>query len=133
MDRREHENRSDRPLPPGAQQGYNSDTEFVKAAISQKLSNTRLGGPFVEPDRQTTAREEIISRINEATSRICQQTIKLDEIGTRIMGPLPENDDGTAGLERNADGMLDRTFQHLTWLDKAIGRLEAATLRLERI
>lgn len=81
-----------------------------------------------------TAFEEVINRIQNCTDRVCRTAGKLEDIGNRIMGQLPEEAmRGATACDVNPDGTLDHTFLALNWLDSSLARLEGAALRLERV
>ena len=80
-----------------------------------------------------TAFEEIINRIQASTDRVFRQAGKIEEIGARIMGPLPEAANGKGDACCKPDGTLDQTFMVLDYLDTGLQRLEAAVTRLERV
>lgn len=83
---------------------------------------------------EQTAFEEIINRIQNGTDRVCMIASKLEEIGNRVLGPIPENAEGAGGVAKiSPDGTLDHTFIALNWLDQTLCRLHAAAARLERI
>jgi hypothetical protein len=83
---------------------------------------------------EQTAFEEIINRIQSGTDRVCMIASKLEEIGNRVLGPIPENAEGAGGVAKiSPDGTLDHTFIALNWLDQTLCRLHAAAARLERI
>jgi hypothetical protein len=90
----------------------------------ERAGNTAAPGP--------TSFEEIVNRIQTSTDRICMIASKLEEIGNRVFGPVPEEAAGL-GAERKPDGMLDHTFISLNYLDMALCRLHTAAARLERI
>lgn len=89
-------------------------------------------GNSVQPPSPTSF-EEIVNRIQTGTDRICMIANKLEEIGNRVYGTVPEEAAGLGGAERKPDGMLDHTFIALNWLDQALCRLHAAAARLERV
>jgi hypothetical protein len=81
-----------------------------------------------------TAFEEIIQRISSCNDRVCLTADKLQKIGDRIMGALPEHtDEMAAGAQRSPDGTLEHTFMALNWLDASLSRLEQVALRMERV
>jgi hypothetical protein len=80
-----------------------------------------------------SAFEEIINRIQGCTDRVCLTANRLEIIGTRIMGELPQSDDLGKSSGRAIDGALDHTFMALDWLDGALSRLEFATNRIEHV
>lgn len=96
------------------------------------------GGPEIEEqgseDKTTrvTAFEEIIHKIQSSTEKVSASAGRLEDIGTRIMGALPQEGSG-AGHEQKPDGTLDHALLALDWLDGSIARLQAAVLRLERL
>lgn len=86
--------------------------------------------PAVAP----TAFEEIIGRIHCSTERVCGSAHRLEIIGNRIMGTLPEaGEDAGYDMGREPDGTLDAVFRALTTLDGSLARLSTATTRLEGI
>jgi hypothetical protein len=107
------------------------DVRVVSREEAQKAWNLR-GSIAAERVHEPTALEEIINRIQAATGRVHNSAGKLEEIGERIMGSLPQGE-GCGGDESKIDGTLDHTFRTLNGLDVALSRLEAAALRLERI
>lgn len=114
------------------------DKSFFAASSAentQRFRNESLSARIkTEQPPQHTAFEEIIHRIHTATDRILRQACALEDIGSRILGSLPEDATGKDGGEaRGPDGTLDQTHEALNGLDYACARLEAAALRLERI
>lgn len=83
---------------------------------------------------QPTAFDEIIDRIKNGTERVLSSSSRLEIIGTRIMGTLPETEsDEKDAVRTQPDGTLDHAFLALNRLDGSLARLEAASLRLERL
>lgn len=80
-----------------------------------------------------TAFEDITERIRSSAERIHDQAHKLEVIGTRILGPLPNDDTGKNAAVANPECTLDHTYLALNVLDSALGRLHSAALRLERL
>ena len=80
-----------------------------------------------------TAFEEVINRIQASTDRVFRQVGKLEDIGNRILGTLPEGAMAGADNRREPGGTLEHVFIVLDYLDNGLTRLEAAALRLERI
>lgn len=76
--------------------------------------------------------EAIIDRIQTGSTRVCQSAARLEEIGTRIMGAIPE-DRADAATTPAPDGTLNLTFMALDWFDNSLDRLERAVQRIENV
>ena len=100
-----------------------------KRKIRDKLDREETS----EETLPTTGLEEIFGRIQGCTDRVFRTAGKLEQIGCRVMGPVPERDDRTDTLRVDPDGTLDHALLALNWLDGSLARLDAAALRLERI
>ncbi len=93
-----------------------------------------IHGNDVREDK--TAFEEINDRIMGCSERVLKTAHSIETIGTRIMGSLPEKADegkGDPAMRVEPDGTLDRVYQSLNRLDGSLSRLEAVSLRLERV
>lgn len=114
------------------------DREFVQRFEEAAQRQEKIARADGREQAQTappslTAFEDITDRIRGAAERIHAQAHKLEEIGARILGPLPCDDLGKAGVDANPECTLDHTYLALNWLDSALGRLHTAAVRLERL
>lgn len=80
-----------------------------------------------------SAFDEIISRIQGSSERVCQSASAIETISARIMGTLPEKACGADEKRIEPDGTLDKALTALNRLDASLARLETATLRMERL
>lgn len=86
-------------------------------------------------DREPTALEEISDRIMGCSERVLRTAHGIETVATRVMGQLPEQAGEGKGdpVRTDPDGTLDRVYLSLNRLDGSLARLEAVSLRLERV
>lgn len=102
----------------------------------QKKYNHRQSQSCGDEDERTemvSTFEEIIHRVHKAAERVNERAEKLEEIGNRVFGHLPEGASGAEKSSISSGGMSGATFTALDVLDSALGRLDAAARRLERV
>ena len=104
------------------------DEAWAKDAIRRQMHGEDLTTSPVQ-----SAFHDVIDRIKGSTERVLRSAFKLEDIGNRIMGALPENGERASAVEINPDGTLDHAFLALNRLDESLARIEAAALRLERV
>ena len=79
-----------------------------------------------------TAFDGIMERIFNSANRVVSSAIRIEEIGARIMGTLPEKDEcSNEAIHSEPDGTLDHTYRALNRLDSSLARLETAVVRVE--
>lgn len=104
---------------------FDERDESVMGRVSQAKEDERT--------EMVSTFEEIIHRVHKAAERVNERAEKLEEIGNRVFGQLPE----TAGDEEkralSSGGMSGAAFLALDTLDMVLGRLDAAARRLERV
>jgi len=86
---------------------------------------------------KVSALEELTNRVLAAIDRIHRNKYRLDEIGNRVLGVLPQGAAAGNGENiekvREPDGTLEAAFRALEWLDMAISDLQSKAVRLEGI
>jgi hypothetical protein len=111
------------------------DAEFKRHFFKHEIERHFEQAQPSPKQADQTAFEEIIARISSCNDRVCLTADKLQKIGDRIMGELPNTCSGSdmCGAEKIPDGTLDHTFMALNWLDASLSRLEQVALRMERV
>jgi hypothetical protein len=86
----------------------------------------------ISKTEMATALQEIMDRIVRSTGRVSESASRIEEIGDRIFGALPQQG-STGDKERDPEGMFEHTLHVLDRLDHSLEWLQRVTTRIERV
>lgn len=77
--------------------------------------------------------EEITNRLQSSLNRLVLQAHRVEDIGRRIYGPLPDGANGEEIAQREPQGTMEHAIVMCHYLDSVIERLSGAVTRIEQV